>query len=290
MPLIELRKAVGSPPQTTMRGQLRTLISLGLIQRRKRDRFPGNVEYSIADAGKALLTVAYRLDEWLETAEQPLALGTSEAKGAIKALVDGWSSSVVRAIAARPLALTELDRLIPEMNYPSLERRLGAMRMAGQIETCQGRSRSRPYTPTTWLRRAVFPVLGAAAWERRFADPEIIRPMGKMDFEAAFLLIAPLLELPRDLAGVCRFAVELPHTKGPTFAGAQIAVEEGHATSCVTRLGGEVTAWVSGSSHEWLHAVLAAELDGLEIGGDYDLARTVLDCIGIRPGPRTALA
>jgi DNA-binding HxlR family transcriptional regulator len=290
MPLIELRKAVGSPPQTTMRNQLRTLTSLGLIERHERDRFPGNVGYSIADAGRALLTVACRLDRWLESAEQPLALGTLEGKGAIKALVDGWSSSVVRAIAARPLALTELDRLIPDLNYPSLERRLGAMRLAGQIETCEGRSRSRPYAPTTWLRRAVFPVLGAAAWERRFADPEIIRPIGKLDFEAAFLLVAPLLDIPRDLAGACRFAVEFPHAKGPAFAGAQITLEEGRATSCVTRLGGEVTAWVSGSSQEWLHAVLTAEPDRLEIGGDYDLARSVLECLGVRSHPRTALA
>jgi DNA-binding HxlR family transcriptional regulator len=290
MPLLELRKAVGSPPQTTMRGRLRTLTSLGLIERHEHDHFPRSVEYSIDDAGKALLTVASRLDQWLEGAEQPLALGTPEAKGAIKALVDGWSSSVVRAIAARPLALTELDRLIPNMNYPSLERRLGAMRLAGQIETCEGRSRSRPYTPTTWLRRAVFPILGAAAWERRFADREITRPMGKLDFEAAFLLVAPLLGVPRDLRGICRFAVELPYATGPTFAGAQIALEEGRATSCVTRLGGEVTAWVSGSSQEWLRAVLATEPGALEIGGDRELARSVLECLGVRSRPRPALA
>ena len=57
--------------------------------------------------------------------EGPLALGSSTAKSAIKALVEGWGTNMIRALAARPLSLTELNGLISGLSYPSLERRLG---------------------------------------------------------------------------------------------------------------------------------------------------------------------
>ncbi len=40
---------------------------------------------------------------------------------------------MLRALAAGSLSLTELDRLIGALSYPSLERRLVAMRLAGLV-------------------------------------------------------------------------------------------------------------------------------------------------------------
>jgi DNA-binding HxlR family transcriptional regulator len=277
--LMELRRVVGSPPQTTLRSHLRTLADLGVVDRHQQDDFPGSADFALGPAGKDFAAVADMLEAWLARApEGALALGSPAAKGAIKALVKGWSSTLVRAIAARPLALTELDRLIVGLNYPSLERRLGAMRLAGQIEACDGRSRSRPYTPTEWLRRAMAPLLAGAAWERRSATPEeAAASLGKLDFEAAFLLAIPLLELPKNLSGVCRLVVELPGRNGSGMAGAQVSIAQGRPESCVTRLGGEATAWAVGSAQSWLQAVVGGEAGELEIGGDHALARAVLD-------------
>jgi DNA-binding HxlR family transcriptional regulator len=277
-PLIDLRRAVGSPPQTTMRGHLRALTRLGVLERRRRPDFPGAVDCHLGPAAMGLLEVAEVLEAWLASSpEGPLEFGDPAAKSAVKALVDGWSTAIVRALAARPLTLTELNKLIAGTSYPSLERRLGAMRLAGQIEPCAGLRRGKPYAATEWLRQAIAPLLAAARWERQFAAEESVG-IGRLDFEAAFLLSAPLLDLPENPSGRCRLAVVSRNGGGePTVAGAMIEIEEGRVVSCVSRLPGEAAAWASGGSGAWLSALIDHRTEQLELGGDCDLATAVVD-------------
>lgn len=106
------------------------------------------------------------LQAWLQLSPAgPIELGSIAAKSAIKALVEGWGSNIVRALATRPLSLTELNSLIPRISYPSLERRLTAMRQVNLLETQSTHGRTTPYEVTEWLRRAI----AAIGWERRYA-------------------------------------------------------------------------------------------------------------------------
>lgn len=261
-----------------MRGHLRTLTGLEVLERRQQTSFPGSIDYQLGPAAKGLLEVAGILEAWLADApDGPIELGDPAAKSTIKALVDGWSTAIVRALAARPLTLTELNKLITGTSYPSLERRLGAMRLAGQIEARSGSRRGTPYAATAWLRRAVAPLLAAARWEREFAPAEAA-PLGRMDFEATFLLSAPLLDLPDDCAGRCRLGVISRNGEGePSVAGAMVTVEEGRVVSCVSRLPGEASAWVAGSPAAWIPALIDHETEQLELGGACDFARTIVD-------------
>ena len=261
-----------------MRGHLRSLTALDAIERRQQAGFPGPVDYDLGPAGRPLLEVAEQLELWLEEApDGPLELGSGAAKGAIKALVDGWSTTIVRAIAARPSTLTELNKLISGINYPSLERRLGAMRLAGQIEPCPGGGRGTPYRATDWLRRAMAPLLAAARWEGTFAREESA-PLSRLDFEVAFLLGVPLLELPSECSGQCRLAVVSRNAQGePSVAGVMVAVEDGTVTSCVSRLQGEASAWVAGGVAPWMEALLDHRLERLEVGGGSELAMAVVE-------------
>src|SRR3954467_9593629 len=124
--LADLSQAVGHPPATTLRSYLKALADLGVVERRQEGCFPGTVAYSLARPGERLLLVVSALQSWLgEAPDGPIVLGDPAAKSAIKALVEGWNAAIVRALAARPLALTELARLIASISYPTLERRRG---------------------------------------------------------------------------------------------------------------------------------------------------------------------
>lgn len=277
--LMDLRRAAGSPPQTTMRGHLKQLTQIGVLERRRQNNFPGNVDYELGKPGRELLEVAAVLRRWLERCpEGPLPLGSVAAKSSIKALVEGWSSTIVRALATRALTLTELNRLIVGINYPSLERRLGAMRLAGQIEARPGRHRGTPYTVTRWLREAMAPLAAAAHWEREHlaAAATAVAPI---DAEAAFLLTVPTLRLPSDQDGICRLTVEIRAGGEHRLAGVVAVVEEGRVVSCASRLKGPADGWVSGSAAAWLRAVVEGEEAPLEIGGDSDLSRSFLDLL-----------
>lgn len=275
--LIDLRRECGTPAQTTLRAHLRELEALGTIARQRHDRFPGALEYELESRGAELLFVLEVLERWLEQApEGPLAFGTRGAKAATKALVEGWASTMIRALAAGPLSLTELDGVIAGLNYPSLERRLAAMRLAGQVVACRGEGNGTPYAATDWLRRGVSPLTAAARWERRNLPKETV-PVTRIDIEAAFLLTLPLLRLPRDLSGSCRLGMETAGSTGRRLVGAMADVDLGRIRSCSVQLERQADAWVTGSTGAWLSAVVGSDLDGLELGGDQRLARGLVE-------------
>ena len=56
-----------------------------------------------------------------------------------------------------------------------------------------------------------------------------------------------------------------------------VAVEKGRIESCTSRLQGTPDAWALGSAAAWLEAMVKADTDSIEPGGDGRLARTLLD-------------
>lgn len=279
--LAGLNRAVGHPPATTMRAYLKALTDLGVVERRQEVDFPGSVSYALTEAGHRLLFAAAVLEHWLESApDGPIALGSPAAKSAVKTFVEGWNSALVRALAARPFALTELARLIPSISYPTLERRIAAMRRVGLLEGQRNGNGSRgtPYKATRWLRQAIAPLTAATAWERRWA-PGQTGMIGRIDVEASFLLAVPLLELPEELSGSCRFAVELRTLSKLEYAGVMVTVEAGRLVSCTARLKGESAAWAAGTAADWFDWVNGRADHQLELGGDTALVRGVMEAL-----------
>jgi DNA-binding HxlR family transcriptional regulator len=280
--LLDLSRMVGHPPATTMRSYLRTLADLGVVARRQESGFPGTVAYSLAQPGEQFLRVAGAVQNWLnESPNGPAALGEPAAKSAIKALAEGWNASIVRVLAARPLALTELAKLITSISYPTLERRLAAMRRAGQLRARRDdrASRGTPYEVTPWLCRAIAPLAMAVAWERESAAARF-KSMSRIDIEALFLLALPLLALPDEASGRCRLAVEMRSDPQPEYAGAVVTIESGRPVSWTSRLEGDSDAWVSGSASSWLSWMNGRCESPLELGGNGRLARTVAEAVG----------
>lgn len=274
---LDLQHETGHPPQTTLRAQLKKLGRAGMVEKRKRSSFPGVLEYELSAAGRDLLPVIDSLQRWLDQApEGPSELGSPPGKVVVKALAEGWSTRMLRALAARPLTLTQLDGVISSHNYPSLERRLVSMRLVGVVEACPGEDRGTPYTVSDWARRGMASILAAARWEQRHASAETA-PLSRGDIEAAFMLSARLLSfLSTGISASCHLAVELPDREDPSRAGVLLNIDEGRLASCTTRLEGRPDAWVTGSLAAWLTALLDHDLAGLEMEGDLGLARIVI--------------
>ena len=279
-PLPDLRRSVGHPPVTTMRSYLRRLVELGLVKRHREDDFPGSVSYLITARGKRLLAVGEVLQVWLRSApEGEVEIGSTASKSAVKAFVDGWSTGLVRALAARPLGLTELNRVIPQVSYPTLERRLTAMRQVGLIEpdpNADGRVTRCQVTP--WLRQAVAPLTAAVGWEYVCLPNQMPTP-GRIDAEAALLLAVPTLELSPEVHGTCRLAVEFRRGSDLDFAGVTIEIVEGRVQSCVSRIDGSPDASATGGVLDWFRWMRDGVSHRVEIGGDPSIANAVADAL-----------
>lgn len=277
--LAELRSDLGGPAQSTLRGNLTKLMELGVLERGAGDR-PSALAYQLTEFGRDLLLAVGATEAWLQQAPQgPVELESAAAKIAIKALIGGWASTIVRALAARPLTLTELDKLIDSYTYPALERRLSAMRLAGLIEVAPdvNGSTGRHYTVSPWLRRAIGPLSVAARCERRHM-PSTTAPIGRLDVESAFLLVVPLISFSSCVEGTFQLAVEGGRADtGRPWAGAQATFEKGSVASCVARLEAQPENWVLGLPSAWLEAVIGRDPDVLRFGGESEAGREIVN-------------
>jgi DNA-binding HxlR family transcriptional regulator len=280
LPFDRLTRAAGSPAASTARAHLRSLAALRGLER---DRSSDPSTYRLTVSGRELAEVGDALAAWLAAAPAgPLALGTAAARVPVKAFLDAWSASIVRALAATPLTLVELDSLIAGLSYPTLERRLATMRRAGQVEPCASGPRPArgrtPYTATDWLRRAIGPIAAAVRWERRHS-PEATAPIGRVDVEAGLLLTVPILRLPATLSGRCRLEVELGRRRSSRPAGVLVEVDSGRIASRTSRLSGPADAVATGSAGDWLDAVLDRDPSRLSLSGRTDLAAALLSAL-----------
>lgn len=247
-----------------------------VVARRGRAFRRASAEYELTDAGRDLLVVAGALERWLE--ESPKASRTfadNFPKAAIGALTEGWSATLLRALAAKPLSVADLDSLISAFNYPSLERRIAAMRNVGLVEAQRSNGRETPNAVTPWTRRAVAPILAGIRWEREYL-PEGSAPVGRIDVEAMLLLATPPLKLDPELRGSCRLSIELPVNGTRPVAGVLAVVEGGSVRSCTSRLDGGADAWASGTLSAGLRALAEGDDASLELGGDGGLARALV--------------
>jgi len=290
--LTELRRTTGVPAQTTLRAQLKRLADLRAIEKHRRSAFPGALDYELAEAGHDLVFVAEALEAWIDGSPiGHMPLGELAAKTTVKALVEAWSTSVLRVLAVRPRTLTELSQVISSVSYPSLERRLGALRLAGLVEARAANGPGNPYGVNPWLRRGVAPLIAAADWERRHR-PDQTPPFGQLEQETFFLLTLPMLELPKSASGTCRLVADLSISGETRLAGVTADIERGELRACTTRSDGKPDACLVGPSRAWFGAALSGSADSLELSGDRKLARALIAALraALFPGPAPSAA
>lgn len=269
--LSALHDRISWSPHTTLRAAVGNLCSVGALEKgTDGDRRP-SAATALTPAGKELIAVADAIERWLAISPTgPISPNSDEAKGAIKALAGGWNSTLMRALAKRPFTLTGLDKQIPDVSYPSLERRLARMRATGQIEAVEAEDRGTPYAVTEWARHAVAPLSVAARCERRHL-PDVTAPITEVEVEASFMLTVPLARLHESASGTCLLAVQTEGDEAPgnggNLAGVSVLVKRGEVVSCETRIHQRPTTWALGAAETWLDVVIDGCLGELRFGG-----------------------
>jgi DNA-binding HxlR family transcriptional regulator len=268
----ELNERTGWPAQTTLRAAVGNLRDAGLLDRREVTMMPLGVATELTAAGRDALFAADVIERWLaKSPDGPMPLDSDKAKGAMKTLAAGWNTKMVRSLAYEPASLTELAQRIPEVSYPSLERRFTRMRNTHQIEPSPAPGRGSPYSVTPWLRHAIAPLCASARCERRHMRDESA-PITEVEIEAAFLLAMPVAPLPETANGTCILSV-LPEADAEgrqleriSPAGVTIEVEAGTVVRCVPQIEKETPIWALGTPMDWMNAVIDGHFEGLRFG------------------------
>jgi DNA-binding HxlR family transcriptional regulator len=265
-----LQERIDWAAEATIRGSIAVLRQAGALERCRAEGARNAVATALTPAGEEMLAVPEAVEEWLaQCPTGPIAIDDEHVKVVVKGLAEGWTSTLMLALAIAPRSLTELSSLIPQVSYPALERRIGWMRASGQIEALPKEPRGTPYRPTDWLRRSVAPLCVAGRCERRHLDRA--PPITDVEVEAAFLLALPLVRLPRTSQGSCLLASGTDTGAGgeedPALAGVTVEVAAGEIASTTMDPAGEPRTWAIGTSDVWLDAVIDGAIERLRIGG-----------------------
>ena len=275
--LAELRRKVGGPAQSTLRGNLDNLFDMGALEKRQGNGRANMVDNALTPVGAELLFVADTVEAWLARApEGPRHLESETGKASIKALLAGWDSTMLRAFAVRPFSLTEIDNLISSFSYPALERRLAAMRLAGFVTPVEGNGGATPYAVAEWLRQAMAPLLAAIRCERRHMADETA-PLTRIDVETILLLALPLVELAPSATGVSQLAVYGGDDSDWRSAGVRLSVEAGRIVSCTSKLEANSDSWIRGSAASWLDALVVGRSRQLQVSGERAVTLDIVD-------------
>jgi DNA-binding HxlR family transcriptional regulator len=269
--LSALHRQIGWSPHTTLRAAVNNLCEVGALEKGANGGTRPSAATGLTPAGEEMIEVADAIDHWLAAAPAgPIPPNSDEAKGAIKALAGGWNSTLMRALATHPSTLTGLDKAIPDVSYPSLERRLARMRATGQIEAVEAEDRGTPYIVTDWSRLAVGPLCVAGRCERRHM-PDETAPITDVEVEASFMLTLPLTRLPETDTGTCMLAVQTAgngsQESGRNLAGVTVEVQRGEVVSCATRIDPGPPTWALGTAETWLDVAIDGNLGELRFGG-----------------------
>lgn len=272
----ELRRASGQPARRTLRSHLKGLERLGIVTRRNWSIYAGSREYDLAEPGRQLRFVMVALERWLTGNRwELLELGSDAGADAIKAVLAGWSSQIMRAVAAHPCSLAKLAELV-ELRSSSLERRVETMRRAGLLEI-DASGKAPAYVRTAWLCRAMGPIVAASRWERHNL-PDVSVRIRREDAETALLLTMPLMQLPPNVSGSCRLVVEIPGEEREE-AATVTAVAKDCRVASYEPVSRDSAASASGPPSAWFRAAIEAQPGHLEVAGDGKLARGLLNAL-----------
>lgn len=276
--LVELQVETGPVPQTTLRTHLKGLEEIGAVVRRGREDAPGVVEFGLGEPGEAMLEVVASIERWLALMpREPLSFGTDGGKAALKALLGGWSATILRSLAEQPQSLSELAGSIRMVSYPAVERRLAALRLSGLVEAQESDGKGTPYAVTDWLRQSVAPIASAVHWEQHYLSEDAVA-VTPVDAETIFLLALPALSVATSLSGSCLMGMQL-NGHEEDLAGVVADVRRGKV-SCRPEVDDRTDAWAKGEPPAWIRAMLGMERDHLDVGGRRRLAEALVKGLG----------
>lgn len=253
-------------PHSAVMRLLGELTRAGALARERVSAVPPRTFYNLTAAGRELLPIFEAGERW-ERRWSSLARQGEPGTWAIGLVADTATRTILLALADGPLRPIEIDRYLPDLARSATRRRLSDLLAHGVLaRSHQGQHVRYALTPAA-RRLGLISVL-AGRWEWEWSEPA-----SAGDLPGLLRLLAPAVQLPEPLNGVCRVHID---ARGADPADVYLSAQAGELVALPAAPSDPPNANGHAPPHVWCNALLNRNLSGIATSGNSALMLGVL--------------
>jgi DNA-binding HxlR family transcriptional regulator len=275
---------------------LRDLRAHGVVRRRRSGGLSPQADYTLSESAPALMAIAEAAERWARNCSPPDSGRRPATRLALRLTADEMTRAILLALADEPLSPARLDERLPQIGRSAARERLVQLERAGIVRRTNLNGPHRSLTPSA--RRLSLIVILANRWERQWEQQDEQESYGSSDIPGLLQLVAPVVQIPEPLAGVCQLRIATdPPGQEATGQGTPEPEHKTHAPGLDTPAQdvylvaeqGRLAALRAAATpphaagmappEAWYDALLHKQLDGVRTSGNEALLAQVLESV-----------
>jgi DNA-binding HxlR family transcriptional regulator len=266
----ELEERLPRAPHSAIMRALRDLRASSAVSRHRTAGLSPRADYALTDAGHRLIDIPGAAERWARNWSPPDSGRRPAGRIALRLAADEPTRTILLSLASGPLRAIALDEQLPHPRRSATRDRLAQLIIAG-ILIRSDIDHQPHYALTPSARRLSLIGLLAGHWERRWTA-DMATDSG--DLPGLLRLLAPVVQTPEFMAGVCRLHIATGAAEQDIYLVAEhgrLAALPGHAAP--------PEAQGSAPLEAWCDALLHSRLAGITTSGNAALMATMLTSI-----------
>jgi len=259
----ELEQRIPEAPHSALMRRLGEMEAMGIVTKERFSGLPPRAQYALTGEGRTAIRIVGAARSW----ERAWSPGTEDGIEALKLIADQRNREILLALAAGRMAPTALEQRLSG-SRSTVTQRLAELARKG-ILARNVEDGHVWYELTDCARELALVGVAAARWEWQWARPT--EPVSPSLVADVLHLFAPLVDLPAELAGICRL-----HVDSGTDGSEVYLAADGYRLAALASPGKRPRGACNGTPQGWVDGLLLRRWRGVTPTGDRALVAAML--------------
>jgi DNA-binding HxlR family transcriptional regulator len=264
---IELEERLPRASHSAIMRTLRDLRASGTASGHRTGGLSPRADYVLTEAGRHLGDIPVAAERWARNWSPPDSGRRPAGRLALRLTADTTTRTILQSLADAPLPAIALDRHLARLRRTATRDRLVDLITAG-ILIRDDNHRQPHYALTPSARRLSLIAMLAEHWERQWTAE---KATDSGDLPGLLRLLAPVVQTPKPIAGVCRLHIAATAAEHDIY----IVADHGRLAALPAHPN-PPEAHGSAPPEAWCDALLHSRLAGISTSGNAALMATML--------------
>lgn len=262
----ELEQRIPEAPHSALMRRLGEMDAMGMVTKERFAGLPPRAQYALTGEGRTAIRIVGAA-RWWERAWSP---GPEDGIEALRLVADQRNREILLALAAGRLSPAALEQRLSG-SRSTVTQRLAELARKGILARNVDEGHAW-YELTDCARDLALVGVAAARWEWQWARPS--EPVSPSLVADVLHLFAPLVDLPAELAGICRLHV------GSDTDGSEVYLAADGYRLAASPAHNSPQAACHGTPQGWVDGLLLRHWRGVTATGDRALVAAMLASMG----------